>query len=144
MAPTTTTILDEVQNEVTPTEQKQEANSTLSCTNMQAQIDLLKQQLKEVQNANKLLLNNTLFTKVAKFACFDSLNFYLRTPLDRPEYTRINVWDIVEEFYQEYGTVDCELMTGSNLSTRDDGRLIQGTAITKKRFTWPGLSLLAT
>ena len=47
-------------------------------------------------------------------------------------------------FYREYGTVDCELMTPSNMSTRDDGRLIQGTAITKKRFTWPGLSLLAT
>ena len=37
----------------------------------------------------KLMINSTLSRKGAKFACFDIENFYLGTPLDRPEYVKI-------------------------------------------------------
>ena len=50
----------------------------------------------------KLLLNSVLSTKDAKFACFDISNFYLGTPLDRPEYVRIQLAIIPQEFIDEY------------------------------------------
>ncbi len=34
----------------------------------------------------KLLINSVIPTPNARFACFDIKNFYLATPLDRPEY----------------------------------------------------------
>ena len=34
----------------------------------------------------KLVFNSALFRPGAKFATFDICNFYLQTPLDRPEY----------------------------------------------------------
>ena len=36
----------------------------------------------------KLLINSVLSRKGAKFVTFDIKNFYLQTPLDRPEYVR--------------------------------------------------------
>ena len=39
----------------------------------------------------KLLLNSVVYTKGARFACFDLKDFYLNTPLDRPEYLRMNI-----------------------------------------------------
>ena len=50
----------------------------------------------------KLLLNSVLSTKDARFACFDISNFYLGTPLDRPEYVRIKITDIPDEFVNQY------------------------------------------
>ena len=39
----------------------------------------------------KLLLNGVLSRQGAKFATFDIRNYYLQTPLDRPEYVRIKL-----------------------------------------------------
>jgi hypothetical protein len=50
----------------------------------------------------KLQLNSVLSTKDARFACYDISNFYLGTPLDRPEYVRIKISDIPQEFTDEY------------------------------------------
>ncbi|KAL7425759.1 hypothetical protein ACHAXH_000120 [Discostella pseudostelligera] len=50
----------------------------------------------------KLQINSTLSTPGARFACFDISNFYLGTPMDRPEYVRIKLTDIPTEFIDEY------------------------------------------
>ena len=50
----------------------------------------------------KLMLNSMLSRRGAKFACFDVSNFYLGTPLDRPEYVRIRLADILQEFIDAY------------------------------------------
>jgi hypothetical protein len=50
----------------------------------------------------KLQINNVLSTTNARFASFDISNFYLGTPLDRPEYVRIKFSDIPTEFKDEY------------------------------------------
>ena len=50
----------------------------------------------------KLMLNSVLSRRGARFACFDVSNFYLGTPLDRPEYVRIKISDIPQEFIDEY------------------------------------------
>ena len=54
----------------------------------------------------KLLLNSVLSRKGAKFVTFDIKNFYLQTPLDRPEYVRIKLSDIPLEFAEEYNLKD--------------------------------------
>ena len=51
----------------------------------------------------KLMINSVLSRPGARFACFDAANFYLQTPMDRPEYVRIKYSDIPDEFAQEYG-----------------------------------------
>ena len=50
----------------------------------------------------KLMINSVLSRKNAKFCTFDIANFYLGTPLDRPEFVRIRLDDIPEEFINEY------------------------------------------
>ena len=50
----------------------------------------------------KLTINDVLSTPQARFACFDISNFYLGTPLDRPEFVRIRLADITQEFIDEY------------------------------------------
>ena len=50
----------------------------------------------------KLVFNSVLSRTGAKFTIFDICNFYLQTPLDRPEYARIKLSDIPEEFTLEY------------------------------------------
>ena len=50
----------------------------------------------------KLMINSVLSRKGARFACFDVSNFYLTTPMDRPEYVRVNIKDIPQEFIDEY------------------------------------------
>ena len=50
----------------------------------------------------KLVFNSVLSRPSAKFTTFDICNFYLQTPLDRPEYARIKLSDIPEEFTLEY------------------------------------------
>ena len=48
------------------------------------------------------MINDVLSTPQARLACFDISNFYLGTPLDRPEYVRIKIADIPHEFIDEY------------------------------------------
>ena len=50
----------------------------------------------------KLLLNSTLSTPGATFACFNIANFYLGTPLDHPEFVKIQLSVIPDEFIDEY------------------------------------------
>jgi hypothetical protein len=50
----------------------------------------------------KIFLNSVVSTPNAKFATADISNFYLMTPLKRPEYARIKLSDIPEEVIQEY------------------------------------------
>ncbi len=50
----------------------------------------------------KTMLNSVVSRPGARFACFDLKNFYLGTPLDRPEYVRIKLADIPQEFIDEY------------------------------------------
>ena len=50
----------------------------------------------------KLLFNSVISTRGAKFMTMDISNFYLMTPLSRPEYIRIKLCDLPEEIIQEY------------------------------------------
>ena len=50
----------------------------------------------------KLMINSVLSRQGAKFCTFDISNFYLQTPLDRPEYIKIKITDIPQEFIHEY------------------------------------------
>lgn len=50
----------------------------------------------------KLLLNSTISTPQAHFACFDIANFYLGTPLDHPEYVKIQLSVIPDKFVTQY------------------------------------------
>jgi hypothetical protein len=47
-------------------------------------------------------LNSVISTKGAKFANADLANFYLMTPLKRPEYAKIKLSDIPKEVINEY------------------------------------------
>jgi hypothetical protein len=51
----------------------------------------------------KLMLNSVISRKGARFACIDIKKFYLDTPMEDPEYVRIKITDIPEEFILEYG-----------------------------------------
>ena len=53
----------------------------------------------------KLLINITLSTPGADLACFDIANFYLGTPLDRPEFVKIQLSVIPDEFVDEYNLI---------------------------------------
>ena len=50
----------------------------------------------------KLVFNSILLRPGAEFTTFDICDFYLQTPLDRPEYACIKLSDIPEEFALEY------------------------------------------
>lgn len=50
----------------------------------------------------KLLFNSVVSTPGAKFMTMDLGNFYLMTPLKRPEYIRMKMSDIPEEIILEY------------------------------------------
>ena len=50
----------------------------------------------------KLLLNSVLSRKGARFSTIDLKNFYLDTPMPDPEYVRIKLSDIPDEFIKEY------------------------------------------
>ena len=51
----------------------------------------------------KLLLNSVVSTPGARFMTIDISNFYLMTPLKRPEYIRLRLTDVPEEIIIEYG-----------------------------------------
>ena len=46
--------------------------------------------------------NSVVSTKGAKFMTLDISNFYLMTPLKRPEYIRVKLADIPQEIIHEY------------------------------------------
>jgi hypothetical protein len=50
----------------------------------------------------KILLNSVISTEGARFATADLSNFYLMTPLKRPEFLRVKLSDIPEEIIREY------------------------------------------
>jgi hypothetical protein len=50
----------------------------------------------------KMLFNSVISTTGARFMTMDISNFYLNTPLPRPEFIRINLKDIPEEVIIEY------------------------------------------
>ena len=52
--------------------------------------------------AAKILFNSVVSTRGAKFMTIDIANFYLNTPLKRPEYVRIKLSDIPEEVITAY------------------------------------------
>jgi hypothetical protein len=49
-----------------------------------------------------LLVNSVLLQRKARLATMDLKNFYLNTPLNRPEYIRIKLADIPQEFIDKY------------------------------------------
>ena len=58
----------------------------------------------------KLLVNSVLSQHNARLATMDLKNFYLNTPLDQPEYVRIKLTDIPQEFINKYklNKITCE------------------------------------
>jgi hypothetical protein len=50
----------------------------------------------------KKFLNSVISTDGAKFATADLSNFYLMTPLKRPEYVRVKLTDIPDKIMEEY------------------------------------------
>eukprot|EP00804_Cyclotella_cryptica_P029881 CCRYP_010796-RA/>CCRYP_010796-RA protein AED:0.45 eAED:0.45 QI:0/0/0/1/1/1/2/0/138 len=54
----------------------------------------------------KLLFNSVISTRRAKFMTMDISNFYLMTPLPRPEYLRLKLSDIPKEIIEEYHLQD--------------------------------------
>jgi hypothetical protein len=50
----------------------------------------------------KIFINSTISTDRAKFAMSDFSNFYLMTPLKRPEYGRVKLTDIPGKIIEEY------------------------------------------
>ena len=61
----------------------------------------------------KLLFNSVISTKGAKFMTMDISNFYLMTPLKRPEYIRMKLSDIPDEIIDEYKLRDIATPDGS-------------------------------
>ena len=49
----------------------------------------------------KIFLNSIISTDRAKFATADTSNFYLMTPLKRPEFVKVKLEDIPEEIVKE-------------------------------------------
>ncbi len=50
----------------------------------------------------KLLVNSVLSQRNARLTTMNLKNIYLNTPLDQPEYIRIKLADIPQEFIDEY------------------------------------------
>jgi hypothetical protein len=54
----------------------------------------------------KLLFNSVISTKGARFIIMNISNFYLMTPLSRPEYIRVKLSDIPDKIIDEYNLKD--------------------------------------
>ena len=50
----------------------------------------------------KLMMNRVLSCKGANFTTYNICNYYLATPLDYPEYFKIKLTDIPQEFIDKY------------------------------------------
>ena len=64
----------------------------------------------------KLLFNSVISTPKAKFMTMDISNFYLMTPLTRPEFIRIKLSDIPDEIIKEYKLRELVLRTAQSTS----------------------------
>ena len=60
----------------------------------------------------KVLLNSVVSTKNAKFMTIDIKNFYLCTPMERPEYMKLKIADMPENVIQHYNLRDLETRDG--------------------------------
>ena len=56
----------------------------------------------------KLMINSVLSRQNARFDAFDIKNFYLDTPMEKPEYVRVKLEDIPQEFIEEYRLLENE------------------------------------
>ena len=54
----------------------------------------------------KILFNSVVSTRNAKFMTMDISNFYLMTPLKRPEYIHISIKDTPDEIINKYKLMD--------------------------------------
>jgi hypothetical protein len=63
--------------------------------------------------AAKILFNSVVSTPGAKFMTMDVSNFYLMTPLKRPEYIRVRLVDLPDEIINEYKLPDKVTKNGS-------------------------------
>ena len=61
----------------------------------------------------KLFFNSVISTHGARFMTMDIANFYLLTPLKRPEYVKIKLRDIPEEIINEYKLQDLATADGN-------------------------------
>ena len=61
----------------------------------------------------KMLFNSVISTKNARFMTMDISNFYLMTPLHRPEFIRIKLSDIPDEVINEYKLSEKATKNGS-------------------------------
>ena len=61
----------------------------------------------------KMLFNSVISTKDARFMTMDISNFYLMTPLHRPEFIRLKLTDIPEEVIEEYKLKEKATKNGS-------------------------------
>ena len=50
----------------------------------------------------KMIINSVLSCPGAGFGCYDAKTFYMQTPMERPEYFRLKLTDIPQEFIDEY------------------------------------------
>ena len=61
----------------------------------------------------KMLFNSVISSRGARFMTMDISNFYLNTPLKRPEFIRLNIRDIPQEIIDEYKLKDIAEPDGS-------------------------------
>ena len=54
----------------------------------------------------KIHVNSILSTQRAKCLTMDIKDFYLRTPMKRPEYMKLKITEIPEEIIQEYNLME--------------------------------------
>ena len=50
----------------------------------------------------KILLNSIISTHGARFMTIDIKDFYLNTPMDRPEFMQLKIADLLEDFIELY------------------------------------------
>ena len=50
----------------------------------------------------KMMINSVLLLQNARFATFDIKNFYLDTPMEKPEYVWVKLEYMPQEFIEEY------------------------------------------
>ena len=53
----------------------------------------------------KILINSIVSTPRAKCIMMDINDFYLRTPMKKPEYTRLKITDIPQEVIKHYNSM---------------------------------------
>ena len=80
----------------------------------------------------KILFNSVISTPGAKFMTMDISNFYLMTPLKRPEYIIVKISDLPKEIINEY-----------KLQSKDNDKGFVFIEVTKGMYGLPQAGLLA-